>query len=93
LPEAFVTGGGRGIGANIARRLASDGWNVTVGARTIDQVDAVADEIGGRAIQLDVSDRTAVERAFAEVGPVDLLVANAGTLDYPHDATDRKSVV
>jgi NAD(P)-dependent dehydrogenase (short-subunit alcohol dehydrogenase family) len=87
LPEAFVTGGGRGIGANIARRLASDGWNVTVAARTIDQVDAVADEIGGRAIQLDVSDRTAVERAFAEVGPVDLLVANAGILDYPHGAT------
>ena len=75
---AFVTGGGRGIGANIARALAGDGWDVVVGARTDEQVDQVAAEIGGRAIALDVSDRDAVERAVAEVGPVELLVANAG---------------
>jgi 3-oxoacyl-[acyl-carrier protein] reductase len=78
LPEAFVTGGGRGIGANVARALAADGWHVTVAARTLDQVEAVAGEIGGRAVELDVSDRDAVERVFAHAGPVDLLVANAG---------------
>ena len=65
---ALVTGGGRGIGANIARKLAEDGWEVVVAARTLAQVEAVADEIGGRAVALDVTDREAVERAVAERG-------------------------
>ena len=75
---ALVTGGGRGIGANIARRLAEDGWDVIVAARTLEQVEAVADEVNGRAVALDVTDREAVERVVADAGPVDLLVANAG---------------
>ena len=62
---ALVTGGGRGIGAGIARELADDGWSVVVAARSRDEIDAVADEIGGRAIELDVSAREAVERAVA----------------------------
>jgi len=80
LPEhvALVTGGGRGIGANIARALAEDGWSVVVGARTRSQVEAVAEEIGGRAIELDVASPESIERAVAEAGPVELLVANAG---------------
>jgi 3-oxoacyl-[acyl-carrier protein] reductase len=75
---AFVTGGGRGIGANIARALAGDGWDVVVAARSRDEIEDVAREVGGRAIELDVTDREAVERAIAEVGDVELLVANAG---------------
>jgi 3-oxoacyl-[acyl-carrier protein] reductase len=75
---ALVTGGGRGIGANVARSLAADGWSVVVAARSLDQVEAVAQEIGGRALELDVTSRDAVERAVAEAGPVELLVANAG---------------
>ena len=75
---ALVTGGGRGIGANIARKLAEDGWDVIVAARTLEQVEAVADEVNGRAVALDVTDREAVERVVADAGPVDLLVANAG---------------
>lgn len=75
---AFITGGGRGIGASIARELAADGWSVVVAARTSDQVQAVAEEVGGRALELDVTDREAVERAIAEAGDVELLVANAG---------------
>jgi 3-oxoacyl-[acyl-carrier protein] reductase len=74
---AFVTGGGRGIGANVARELAGAGWEVVVAARTRAQVEQVAAEIGGRAIALDVTDREAVERAVAAAGPVELLVANA----------------
>src|SRR3954452_14350382 len=66
---AFVTGGGRGIGANIARKLREDGWEVVVAARTPEQVETVAQEIGGRAVALDVTDRDAVERAVAENGP------------------------
>jgi 3-oxoacyl-[acyl-carrier protein] reductase len=73
-----VTGGGRGIGANVARALAGDGWSVVVGARSRDQVDAVASEIGGRAVELDVTSRESVDRAVAEAGDVELLVANAG---------------
>ena len=75
---ALVTGGGRGIGANVARSLAADGWSVVVAARSLDQVEAVAAEIGGRALELDVSSPESVERAVAEAGPVELLVANAG---------------
>jgi 3-oxoacyl-[acyl-carrier protein] reductase len=75
---ALVTGGGRGIGANVARSLAADGWSVVVAARSRDQVDAVAAEIGGRALKLDVTSRESVERAVAEAGDVELLVANAG---------------
>ena len=75
---AVVTGGGRGIGANIARSLAGDGWDVVVTARSRDQIDAVAQEIGGTAFELDVSDRAEVARVFGEIGAFDLLVANAG---------------
>jgi NAD(P)-dependent dehydrogenase (short-subunit alcohol dehydrogenase family) len=75
---AFVTGGGRGIGASIARALAEDGWSVVVGARSRGEVDAVAEEVGGRAVTIDVADAASVEAAFVEVGPLDLLVANAG---------------
>jgi NAD(P)-dependent dehydrogenase (short-subunit alcohol dehydrogenase family) len=80
LPErvALVTGGGRGIGANIARALAEDGWSVVVGARSRDEVDAVAAEIGGRAVTMDVADEASVEAAVRAAGDVQLLVANAG---------------
>jgi NAD(P)-dependent dehydrogenase (short-subunit alcohol dehydrogenase family) len=76
--RALVTGGGRGIGAGIARALASDGWQVVVGARSGAQVQAVASEIDGEWVQVDVSDRASVELMVAEAGDVDLLVANAG---------------
>jgi NAD(P)-dependent dehydrogenase (short-subunit alcohol dehydrogenase family) len=75
---AVVTGGGRGIGASIARALAGDGWSVVVTARSRDQIEAVAAETGGRAVEMDVADRESVECGFGEIGHVDLLVANAG---------------
>ena len=75
---ALVTGGGRGIGADIARELAGDGWSVVVAARSRDQIEGVAAEVGGRAVEVDVADRTSVDAMIAEVGDVDLLVANAG---------------
>jgi 3-oxoacyl-[acyl-carrier protein] reductase len=77
-----VTGGGRGIGASIARELAAAGARVAVAARTREQVEEVAAEIGGLAFELDVTDGGAVEQMVAkvetELGPVELLVANAG---------------
>jgi 3-oxoacyl-[acyl-carrier protein] reductase len=78
LAKALVTGGGRGIGASIARSLAGDGWDVWVAARSREQIDAVAAEIGGHAVELDVTSDASVQRAFDEVGDLDLLVANAG---------------
>ena len=77
--RAFVPGGGRGIGENVARELAAAGMEVAVSGRTADQVEGVASAIGGRALVGDVSKREDVERWFAELGPIDLLVANAGT--------------
>ena len=76
--RALVTGGGRGVGAGIARELAANGWEVTVSGRTAEQVEQVAREIGGRAVVGDVTKRDDVERMLAEAGPIDLLVANAG---------------
>ena len=76
--RALVTGGGRGIGANVARELAAAGMEVAVTGRTADQVETVAAEIGGRALVGDVSREEDVARWFAESGPVDLLVCNAG---------------
>jgi len=79
---ALVTGGGRGIGADVARELARAGMRVAVSARTRAQVEAVAQEIDGLAIEADVSKQadveTMVEQTERELGPIDLLVANAG---------------
>lgn len=84
---ALVTGGGRGIGRSIALELAGAGARVAVAARTTEQVEATAAEAGGIAIEADVSDRASVERMVerteSELGPLDLLVCNAGTA--PHE--------
>ena len=76
--RALVTGGGRGIGAAIARELAAAGWHVTVTGRTAEQVEQVAGELGGTPVVGDVSRREEVERMVAAAEPLDLLVANAG---------------
>jgi 3-oxoacyl-[acyl-carrier protein] reductase len=79
---ALVTGGGRGIGRGIAKELAGAGMRVAVSARTAEQVEQTASEIDGLAVVGDVARRDDVERMVAEtrrqLGPIDLLVANAG---------------
>lgn len=79
---ALVTGGGRGIGANVARELAAAGMRVAVAARTRDEIERVAGEIGGLALDVDVANRQTVEAMVdtveRELGPIDLLVCNAG---------------
>jgi 3-oxoacyl-[acyl-carrier protein] reductase len=75
---ALVTGGGSGIGANIARGLARAGMDVWVTSRTAARIEAVAAEIGGHALAGDVSCEVDVARWFEQVSPVDLLVNNAG---------------
>ena len=82
--HAVVTGGGRGIGAAVARRLAADGFRVTVLGRRLEVVQALAAEDAGRfhAVAADVADPDQVGRALAEArrrfGPVTALVNNAG---------------
>jgi NAD(P)-dependent dehydrogenase (short-subunit alcohol dehydrogenase family) len=82
--------GGRGIGRNVALELAAAGAKVVVAARSADEIRETAEEIGGLAVECDVSDRASVERLFAEAetvfGPVGLLVANAGMSVGEHEA-------
>jgi 3-oxoacyl-[acyl-carrier protein] reductase len=79
---ALVTGGGRGIGAGIARELAAAGMKVAVSARTKEQVEQVAGEIDGLAVVADVSSpgdaEAMIEEVERELEPIDLLVNNAG---------------
>jgi NADP-dependent 3-hydroxy acid dehydrogenase YdfG len=75
---AVVTGASSGIGAATARRLAADGYRVVVGARRLDRLRAVADEIGARALPLDVADAASVSRFCGEIDECRVLVNNAG---------------
>jgi 3-oxoacyl-[acyl-carrier protein] reductase len=74
-----VTGGSRGIGAAIVRELAAAGAEVVVGFNAgADEAEAVATEVGGRAIQADVSSPDDAARLVEEAGDIDVLVNNAG---------------
>jgi 3-oxoacyl-[acyl-carrier protein] reductase len=76
---ALVTGGSRGIGRAIAASLAEAGATVVIGYRSgADEAAEVADEVGGRAVQADVSDPEEAKRLVEEAGDVDVLVNNAG---------------
>jgi 3-oxoacyl-[acyl-carrier protein] reductase len=75
---ALVTGAGAGIGAAVARRLASEGAHVVVVDRDGDAANAVAQEIGGTGAAADVSDRATVRAVFADLDAVHIVVNNAG---------------
>jgi NAD(P)-dependent dehydrogenase (short-subunit alcohol dehydrogenase family) len=85
---AVVTGGGRGIGAAVARALARSGAQVLVAARTASEIEGVAAELREQghkaaALSCDVTDEASVKRlaeaARYHLGAVDILVNNAGT--------------
>jgi 3-oxoacyl-[acyl-carrier protein] reductase len=76
---ALVTGGSRGIGKAIAAELAGAGATVVLGYRSgAEEAEAVASEIGGRAVQADVSQAEDATRLVEEAGEIDILVNNAG---------------
>ena len=76
---ALVTGGSRGIGKAIAAELTNAGATVVLGYRSgAEEAEAVAAEIGGRAVQADVSQAEDAQRLVEEAGDVDILVNNAG---------------
>ena len=76
--SVLLTGATGGIGGATARALAARGAVVTVTGRRADPLEALAAEIGGRAIVADLATDEGPERLVAEAGDVDVLVANAG---------------
>ena len=83
IKTALITGGGRGIGRAIALAFAREGIRIAVAARTAEQVEQVAQEIGNGAIALvcDVADPQSVALMFERAGNVDILVNNAGVAE------------
>jgi NAD(P)-dependent dehydrogenase (short-subunit alcohol dehydrogenase family) len=81
-PGALITGGGSGIGAATARRLAADGYGVCVTGRRREPLEEVAAETGGLAVVADTSDAgsvgDAVDAAVERFGGLDVLVCSAG---------------
>jgi NADP-dependent 3-hydroxy acid dehydrogenase YdfG len=77
-PVAVVTGASSGIGAATARRLAADGFEVVLGARRQGRIEALADELGGRAYPLDVTSDASVDAFCAQVPQCQVLINNAG---------------
>jgi 3-oxoacyl-[acyl-carrier protein] reductase len=76
---ALVTGASRGIGRAVAVELAGAGASVVVGYRSgREEAEALAQEIGGRAVQADVSEPADAARLVEEAGDLDILVNNAG---------------
>jgi NADP-dependent 3-hydroxy acid dehydrogenase YdfG len=96
---ALVTGASSGIGEATARALADHGATVAAVARRKDRLDALTAEIGGLAIETDVTDReqarAAVDRTAAELGRLDIVINNAGVMllghivDAPVEEWDR----
>lgn len=80
--HVVVTGGSRGIGAELAREFSSRGAIVTVVARSVDSLEKVAREIGGNAVVADLTDDLVVDGLIEHIeerfGPIDVLVNNAG---------------
>ena len=75
---AVVTGASSGIGEASVRALAADGFHVVCVARRQDRIEALAEEVGGRAVVCDVTDAAAVAELAATLDSVDVLVNNAG---------------
>ncbi|MEX1163400.1 MAG: SDR family NAD(P)-dependent oxidoreductase [Nitriliruptor sp.] len=103
MRTAVVTGASRGLGAAFARVLAEEGCSLALGARDVDGVRAVADELASEHVveatagHLDVTDEDSLIRFRAEVverfGRVDIVVANAGIGSFaPIVATDADDV-
>ena len=92
--QALVTGASSGLGAHFARLLARHGAHVTAAARRSDRIAALAAEIGGAPLTLDVADPAAVAAALQE-RPFDIVINNAGVthtaaaLDHDAAALDR----
>lgn len=79
--RAFITGGGTGVGAALARSFAGAGAEVVICGRSEAPLRAVAEPLGARWVLCDVTQEADVKRAFVEAGPCDIIIANAGASD------------
>jgi len=96
--RALIVGGAGGIGEPTVRLLRSQGASVAVAGRSLDKAKKVADDVGGVAIRLDVTDKPSLEAGVAaaadSLGGLDIVVNTAGTLfeapavDYPDEEWD-----
>ena len=95
--SALITGGAKGIGLAIARRLAADGTAIALIGRDATALRRAADELGARYHVADVTDFVATRDAIAAFGTCDILVNNAGgALSKPfvdHDLADFQSML
>ena len=92
---AFITGGGSGLGAAAARRLAADGVMVAINDLDIQAAERVANEVGGIAYAFDVTDSgaftSAVDDAVKKLGRLDIMINNAGIA--PQDTASKMDLV
>lgn len=88
--SALVTGAGQGVGTGIARVLAAAGADVVVNDLVPERADAVAAELGCRALPFDVADRAATASAVASAGRIDILVNNAGISPFRSKIEDTR---
>ncbi len=79
--RALITGGGTGVGADLARGFAGAGAEVVVAGRRRDPLDRVAAETGALALTCDVTDEASVAALFEAAGRCDIVIANAGAAD------------
>ena len=78
MTTTLITGGNKGLGHETAKQLIASGHEVSIGARDPARGRRAADELGGRFVQLDVTDDASVAAAVYAVGQVDVLINNAG---------------
>lgn len=79
--RVLVTGGGTGVGADLARGFAEAGAEVVVAGRRAAPLEAVASWTGARVVTADVTDEASVAAMFAAAGPCDIVIANAGAAE------------
>jgi len=94
--HALITGGGTGIGAAAAQHLNAAGAKLTLLGRRLEPLQAVAEGLGGTAIQCDVTEPDRITAAFDEAraanGPIDILIVNAGIAESaPFHKMSRES--
>jgi NAD(P)-dependent dehydrogenase (short-subunit alcohol dehydrogenase family) len=79
--RVLITGGGTGVGADLARGFAAAGAEVVIAGRRLAPLEDVAARVGARAVTADVTDEESVAAMFAAAGPCDIVIANAGAAE------------
>ena len=97
--HVLLTGASGGIGCALAEAFAERGAQLTLTGRNAEVLDELGARVGGRSIVADLSEQCGLDQLLAQVGPLDVLIANAGTpasgqlSDYSVDQIDRALAV